>query len=75
MQYNCKLPNCFCLLSFKLLVTVNNDKQMDIRLFRIFFLAIFVALQLFTQLIEGQPGVVKDQPNVIDIQTKIPRNK
>ena len=54
---------------------VNNDKQMDIRLFRIFFLAIFVASQLFTQLIEAQPGIVKGQPNVIDIQTTIPQNK
>ena len=53
-------------------------KQMEIRLFRQFFIAIFVAAQLFTQLslTEGQPGVAKGQPaDVIDIQIKIPRNK
>lgn len=55
----------------------NNDKQMGIRLFRLFLITIFIALQLLTQLTltEGQPGVIKGQPNVIDIQTKIPWKK
>lgn len=56
----------------------NNDRQMGISSFRLFLISIFVVSQLFTQLtlIEGgQPDVVKGQPNVIDIQTKIPQNE
>lgn len=42
----------------------NNDKQMGIRLFRLFFIAICVSTYFFAQLngIEGQPAI-----NPIDI--------